>query len=80
MSGGWVRDKMLKKDNKDIDFALDGISGAEFAEMISKHLYPGQEPQHGILKASSDKAKHLETATIKVHDVLAPTPHPPPTY
>ena len=70
VNGGWVRDKILKRSCKDIDFALDDISGAEFAEMLSKHLYPGQEHKYGVIKANSDKSKHLETATIKVFDMF----------
>ncbi|CAI2364267.1 unnamed protein product [Moneuplotes crassus] len=67
VNGGWVRDKMLHKDSKDIDFALDDISGAEFAGMLSKHLYPGEKEKFGVIKANSEKSKHLETATLKVH-------------
>lgn len=67
VNGGWVRDKMLHKDSKDIDFSLDDIYGAEFAEMLSKHLYPGQENKYGVIKSNSEKSKHLETATLKVH-------------
>ena len=38
--------------------------------MLSKHLYPGQEHKYGVIKANSEKSKHLETATIKVHDMF----------
>mmetsp|Transcript_21865 Transcript_21865/g.19408 ORF Transcript_21865/g.19408 Transcript_21865/m.19408 type:complete len:349 (+) Transcript_21865:86-1132(+) len=67
VNGGWVRDKLLNKDSKDIDFALDDIYGAEFAEMLSNHLYPGKSHKYGVIKANSEKSKHLETATLKVH-------------
>ena len=67
VNGGWVRDKMLCKDSKDIDFALDDIYGADFAEMLSKHLYPNEGHKFGVIKANSEKSKHLETATLKVH-------------
>ena len=69
VNGGWVRDKLLGKDCKDIDFALD-IKGAIFAEILSKHLYPGQGDKFGIIKANSEKSKHLETATLKVHGMF----------
>jgi len=68
VSGGWVRDKMLLRESNDIDFALDNIYGAEFAEMLSKHLYKKNHgSKFGVIKANSDKSKHLETATLKVH-------------
>lgn len=67
VNGGWVRDKMLMKGSKDIDFALDDMYGSEFAEMLSAHLYPGEKNKFGVIKANSEKAKHLETATLKVH-------------
>lgn len=67
VNGGWVRDKMLKKGSKDIDFCLDNMYGAEFAEILSQHLYPGQKEKYGVIKANSEKSKHLETATLKVH-------------
>eukprot|EP00345_Euplotes_harpa_P011874 CAMPEP_0168342574 /NCGR_PEP_ID=MMETSP0213-20121227/15478_1 /TAXON_ID=151035 /ORGANISM="Euplotes harpa, Strain FSP1.4" /LENGTH=521 /DNA_ID=CAMNT_0008349503 /DNA_START=86 /DNA_END=1651 /DNA_ORIENTATION=+ len=70
VNGGWVRDKMLQKDCKDIDFALDDISGAEFAAMLSAYLYPGQEHKFGVIKMNSEKSKHLETSTMKVHDMF----------
>jgi hypothetical protein len=33
-AGGWVRDKLLGKDSKDIDVALDNMLGREFAEKV----------------------------------------------
>jgi tRNA nucleotidyltransferase (CCA-adding enzyme) len=67
VAGGWVRDKLIGKESHDIDIAMDDMMGKEFAEMINKHLYPGQL-KYGIIKKDAEKSKHLETATIKVHD------------
>lgn len=33
-AGGWVRDKLLGKESKDIDIALDNMLGKEFAEKV----------------------------------------------
>lgn len=38
--------------------------------MLSKHLYPGEKEKFGVIKANSDKSKHLETATLKVHGMF----------
>jgi len=37
-AGGWVRDKLLRKDSHDIDIAIDNKMGQEFAEHINRYL------------------------------------------
>ena len=37
-AGGWVRDKLLKKESHDIDIAIDNKMGQEFAEHINSYL------------------------------------------
>lgn len=37
-AGGWVRDKLLKRESRDIDIALDDISGVRFAECVNEYL------------------------------------------
>ena len=43
VAGGWVRDKLLGKESHDIDIALDDMTGKDFTEMITAHLYPEQK-------------------------------------
>ena len=69
VAGGWVRDKILGLQSDDIDIALDNMMGKDFAEMINAHLYPGQT-KYGIIKKDAEHSKHLETASIKVHDIF----------
>jgi hypothetical protein len=37
-AGGWVRDKLLGKDSKDIDIALDNMLGREFGDKVRPQL------------------------------------------
>jgi tRNA nucleotidyltransferase (CCA-adding enzyme) len=83
VAGGWVRDKLMGKESDDIDIALDDMFGEEFAEMIRQKIYqddvaagkidPSKQKEgknYGVIKANSDKSKHLETAVIKVQGVF----------
>jgi len=71
--------KLLGKDSDDIDIALDDMYGEEFAKLIDEKLNADmtsnssnhQNKQHfGVIKANSEKSKHLETATIKVEGLM----------
>eukprot|EP00892_Ulva_mutabilis_P012671 jgi/Ulvmu1/9777/UM056_0017.1 len=68
-AGGWVRDKLLGRDSKDIDIALDDISGKEFAEKVQEYqTAQGCEASGmGVIPANPDQSKHLETATLRLH-------------
>jgi tRNA nucleotidyltransferase (CCA-adding enzyme) len=68
--GGWVRDKLLQKDNEDIDICLDTCSGQEFASEL-KAWFDSKGASSlcssiGLIKASSEKSKHLETAVVRI--------------
>ncbi len=61
----------MGKESSDIDIALDDMFGEDFAEKLSDKLYQGSDKKKfGVIKANSEKSKHLETATIKVHGVM----------
>lgn len=53
VAGGWVRDKLLGKNSKDIDFCLTNMTGVQFCEATGL-------PMDAIIKAKPDKSKQLE--------------------
>ena len=71
VAGGWVRDKLLGRECKDVDVALDDMLGREFAERLCEflELRGGADAARGVhvIQANPDQSKHLETATMRVH-------------
>jgi tRNA nucleotidyltransferase (CCA-adding enzyme) len=60
----------MGRESDDIDIALDNIYGHDFAQKISEHLsLAANKVNYGVIKANTDKSKHLETAAIKVHGI-----------
>ncbi len=53
VAGGWVRDKLLGKNSKDVDFCLTNMTGVQFCEATGL-------PMDAIIKAKPDKSKQLE--------------------
>ncbi|KAI3652156.1 hypothetical protein MP228_003459 [Amoeboaphelidium protococcarum] len=81
IAGGWVRDKLLNKDSKDIDVAIDQMTGHQFAmhmkslindrELSQTAQIPVKELEDVMrsihqIKANPDKSKHLETTVVKL--------------
>lgn len=66
--GGWVRDKALGIETKDVDVALDKCTGAAFAKAVAKVLRERGESwsSYGVIGANPQQSKHLETATMTV--------------
>ena len=79
VAGGWVRDKLMGKDNDDIDVALDDMTGAKYAQMVHDLVIEEEGGEKidasgkknvsrvGIIKANPDQSKHLETATMVIY-------------
>ena len=85
IAGGWVRDKIVNKSSHDVDIALDSLSGHHFAIIIQQYLIHQQslsdqslsqnekakdkKPKIAVIAANPSQSKHLETATMKIHNI-----------
>ena len=38
VAGGWVRDRLLNRENHDIDIAVEGMTGSDFARVLHEEL------------------------------------------
>ncbi|KAI4253791.1 MAG: hypothetical protein L6R42_007451 [Xanthoria sp. 1 TBL-2021] len=69
-TGGWVRDKLLGVGSKDIDIAIDSMTGYKFGILMKQYLeqpdtqakYP-KSVKLSRIEANPEKSKHLETTT-----------------
>ena len=83
VAGGWVRDKLLKRQTTDLDVATRHISGFKFAELLYSDSQ--SRPKEGVhtcaeyvpfvsrptnIPANPGKSRHLETACVTVDDFL----------
>uniref|UniRef100_K3WQW5 Poly A polymerase head domain-containing protein n=1 Tax=Globisporangium ultimum (strain ATCC 200006 / CBS 805.95 / DAOM BR144) TaxID=431595 RepID=K3WQW5_GLOUD len=77
VAGGWVRDKLRGAESDDIDIVLDNINGTTFANHILKFQKMRKLPQSsiGVVKANSDKSKHLEVATVSIEGRMVDLVH-----
>lgn len=68
IAGGWMRDKLLGRENADVDVAVDNMSGVQFAEEVNKFLstFDVEMSHIGVIAANPDQSKHLEAATVRV--------------
>lgn len=71
VAGGWVRDKLMGKESKDLDVALDTMMGVEFAEHLNDVLAARGHRTHSVgeIRVNPEKSKHLETATVRVGEL-----------
>ncbi|RLN82651.1 hypothetical protein BBJ28_00020247 [Nothophytophthora sp. Chile5] len=77
VAGGWVRDKLRGAESEDIDVALDNLRGAKFARCITRFQRERRLPPSsvGVVKANSDKSKHLEVATVNIEGRMVDLVH-----
>jgi tRNA nucleotidyltransferase (CCA-adding enzyme) len=71
VAGGWVRDRLLGRVNQDIDVAVEGMDGEEFAQHVLKclhtHDYQDAPRNVAVIRANPAQSKHLNTATLTLH-------------
>jgi tRNA nucleotidyltransferase/poly(A) polymerase len=65
----------MGRESDDIDIALDDMLGEDFANLIRNYLNKNlaadsKKVSYGVIKANKALSKHLETANIKIYDVL----------
>lgn len=71
-AGGWVRDKILRKNSHDIDVAIDTMTGYDFAAQVHEYVTlnikdPSIVGHVSKIKSNPEKSKHLETATVRIY-------------
>ena len=60
-AGGWVRDKLMGAQPKDIDLMVDDMGGPAFARLVAEEL--GLSDPH-VIRSNPEQSKHVETARI----------------
>lgn len=74
-TGGWVRDRLLGLNSKDIDIGIDSMTGYQFGSKINEYLeLPEAKAKYANsdslklakIEANPEKSKHLETVATKI--------------
>jgi len=64
VAGGWTRDKLLGQPSDDIDFMVDNISGAQFANLVAEELKLEKAPH--VIQENPEKTKNIEAAKMHI--------------
>ncbi|EAX97214.1 polyA polymerase family protein [Trichomonas vaginalis G3] len=62
IAGGWVRDKIMGRENDDIDIAISGATCNEFSDAMVSVL--GPNTKRVLLEANHEQLKHIDTARV----------------
>ena len=63
IAGGWVRDKILGKDSKDVDITVEGGRGIELAEKVAEAVGYKLDPNKDIYKAKGTAKVSVPTSS-----------------
>lgn len=75
ITGGWVRDRLLGMESKDIDIGINSMTGFRFATFMKQYLESPEgrsKYDAGLLgnttkiEANPEKSKHLETVFARI--------------
>ncbi|MCJ1358689.1 MAG: CCA tRNA nucleotidyltransferase, mitochondrial [Icmadophila ericetorum] len=74
ITGGWVRDRLLGIESKDIDIGISSMTGFRFATLMQDYLKSDGQTQYdkdivghlAKIEANPEKSKHLETVTTNI--------------
>jgi tRNA nucleotidyltransferase/poly(A) polymerase len=64
VAGGWTRDKLLGQPSDDIDFMVDNMSGAQFANLVAEELKLDKSPH--VIQENPEKTKNIEAAKMHI--------------
>jgi tRNA nucleotidyltransferase/poly(A) polymerase len=64
VAGGWTRDKLLGQPSDDIDFMVDNMSGAQFANLVAEELKLEKAPH--VIQENPEKTKNIEAAKMHI--------------
>jgi len=67
VAGGWVRDKLLNKQSKDIDITVDAMGGDEFAQWlykIAEQRYGGNQKVVTEAKTTEERPEQIKNLAV----------------
>lgn len=73
VAGGWVRDRLLGKESKDIDITVEGMKGVDFANHLKQYAQNKYGPNQNIIgtikdtEARPEQVKNLAVAFLRIY-------------
>ncbi len=71
VAGGWVRDKLLGKESKDIDVVVEGMESEAFVRLVSGVVERegGPPTKVAVMEADPEHGKHLQACNMLLQGV-----------
>jgi tRNA nucleotidyltransferase/poly(A) polymerase len=67
VAGGWVRDKLLGKQSKDIDIAIDNMKGEDFANHLKRLEGHPAIGKSYVVKENPEQSKLIGSANVVIY-------------